>query len=131
MKTLLIVAAAAALARQAAGAEPTEFVPLRGPQPERSVLQESLADRRFPVPIYYSWPDRAYEVIGYLHVDRDEGRMPLHSNAMRSAAMAAKARGADAVLLAQVPPAKSDLSTGPQKALLVVAQAIKWQKADH
>lgn len=46
---------------------------------------------------------------------------------MRSAAIAAKGRGADAVLLAQVPPEARDLPTGPKKSLLVIAQAIRWQ----
>ena len=131
MKALLIAFVMTALAGRALGAEATEFVPLRGAQPERALSHEPRVDRSYPVPIYYSWPDRPYEVIGYLHVYRDEWRVPLHSNAMRSAAMAAKARGADAVLLAQVPPATRDLATGPQRSLLVVAEAIKWQKADR
>lgn len=68
MKTLLIVVAAAALASSAVGGEPTEFVPLRGAQPERGHSREPLVDRSFSVPIYYNWPDRSYVVIGYLHV---------------------------------------------------------------
>ncbi len=126
MKTLLVAAAGITLFTGELRAEPTEFVPLRGEQPHREVSQQPQVDRRFVVPVYLSWPDRPYDVIGYICVYKDDWRAPEEANLTKSAAIAAKTRGADAVLVGHMSSDLLELTTGSRKAVLLLGQAIKW-----
>lgn len=126
MKRVCLAVAVAALLIRASDAEPTEFVPVRGEQPHREVSQQPEIDRRFALPVYLSWPARPYEVLGYVCVYKDDWRAPEEVNLTRSAAIAAKTRGADAVLVGHVSPHVLELTTGSKKSVLLLGQAIRW-----
>ena len=126
MKKFCLAVAVTALLIAASDAEPTEFVRVRAEQPHWEMSQQPQIDRRFALPVYLSWPERAYEVLGYVCVYKDDWRAPEEANLARSAATAAKTRGADAVLIGHVSPDVLELTSGSKKSVLLLGQAIRW-----
>ena len=118
----------------AAFAQSTEFQPYNGPQLFSQIRIATPVERRFAVPVYFGWPDRPYHVFGHVTVWNDgytgaAGTKPERSAAVKSAASAAKLRGADAIMLVPLPincTSCNAMFEGPHPAFMV-ALAIKWQ----
>jgi hypothetical protein len=63
-------------------------------------------------------------VIGYVCVYEDDWRAPEEANLRKSAAIAAKSRGPDAVLVGHISPNVIEVTTGSQESVLLLGQLI-------
>ena len=129
MKTiLLILASAVLLCVGPVTAGTTEFIALSDPQPVRKTAPSSPVDRRFALPVYFGWPERAYRVIGYVLVFKDEKVEPTRETALATATAVAQARRADALLIGQVDELERSMSQNGERSVFMSAAAIQWSK---
>jgi hypothetical protein len=126
MKTILLIVALCALGAisPASAQQPsTEFVPYVSGVSQTPLLPivsiPKLLPPRYWVPVYIGGPDRVYDIVGTVYIYRVPGVDDPREASIKSAAAAAKAHGADALLLNPLP--RTGMVYGYMSAL-----AVKW-----
>jgi hypothetical protein len=79
----------------------TEFIPYSGAQQKWPTAPGAMVSAKLAVPVYYGLPPRPYRVLG--EIATSQGQMwawsDVQSEAMEGAAVEAKKRGADAIIV--------------------------------
>src|SRR2546430_17565538 len=98
MKRLILLLGAAALLW---GCETTEFLAYSGAQQNWPTAPGAMVRQNLAVPVYYGLPPRPYTVLGEIATPKGQtwAWSDVQSEAMEQAAVEAKKRGADAIIV--------------------------------
>src|SRR5439155_9992982 len=98
MKRLILLLGAAALLW---GCETTEFLAYSGAQQNWPTAPGAMVRQNLAVPVYYGLPPRPYTVLGEIATSKGQtwAWSDVQSEAMEQAAVEAKRRGADAIIV--------------------------------
>ena len=98
MKRLILLLGAAALLW---GCETTEFLAYLGVQQNWPTAPGAMVRQNLAVPVYYGLPPRPYTVLGEIATSKGQtwAWSDVQSEAMEQAAVEAKKRGADAIIV--------------------------------
>ena len=103
-----------------------EFVRYHGPQLSLTARGAKI-DRRFPLPVYFGLPARPYQIIGSVIIHGTTRADPIdEALALRSAVMAAKLHGADAIVMQPLSERARRAMWGKGPEIFAHAAAIKW-----
>lgn len=94
---LLLTPAAVLVLLTSSACSPMRFSQYSGPNRSNTVSEEAVAETSFRLPVYRSWPDKPYDILGTLRFENPNQNWD--DGIINDAVAAAKKRKADAIII--------------------------------